>query len=155
MNGHPAATDPAAPHEYKLRVYYEDTDAGGVVYHAGYLRFAERARTEVLRAAGATHAELQSTCGLIFVVRRIELRYLRPARLDDEVSVVTGVVALGGATVRLRQVFRAAGRDLAVLRVELACVRVADGRPARIPARWRDVLAGLAGARSSDEGVES
>jgi acyl-CoA thioester hydrolase len=82
-----------------LRVYYEDTDAGGIVYHARYLAFAERARTEALRQAGVPHAELVEGYGLIFVVHRVEMDYLRPARLDDELTVTTGPWALGAATV--------------------------------------------------------
>ena len=88
-----------------IRVYYEDTDAGGVMYHARYLAFAERARTEALRRAGATHDELATQFGLIFVVRRAEMDYLRPARLDDVVTVTTRTVAMGGASVSLRQEF--------------------------------------------------
>ncbi len=128
----------------KLRVYYEDTDAGGIVYHARYLAYAERARTEALREAGVPHDELVTQFGLIFVVRRVEMDYLRPVRLDAEVIVETGPWALGGATVDVRQQFVAAGNEIGRLRIGLACVRVADGRPARIPARWRDALGGQA-----------
>ncbi len=124
----------------KLRVYYEDTDAGGIVYHARYLAFAERARTEALREAGVPHDELVTQFGLIFVVRRIEMDYLRPVRLDAEVIVETGPWALGGATVDVRQQFVVDGHETGSLLVGLACVRGADGRPARIPHRWRDAL---------------
>ncbi len=127
-----------------LRVYYEDTDAGGVVYHARYLAFAERARTEALRQAGVSHAELASGHGLSFLVRRAEIVYLRPARLDDELVVVTGPWAMGGASVNVRQRFEAEGQPVAALDINLACVRQADGRPARIPDRWRAALAGKA-----------
>ena len=127
-----------------LRVYYEDTDAGGVVYHARYLAFAERARTEALREAGVPHAELATGHGLSFVVRRVEIVYLRPARLDDELVVVTGPWAMGGASVNMQQRFEVAGQDVAALDIKLACVRQADGRPARIPDRWRAALAGKA-----------
>ena len=88
-----------------MRVYYEDTDAGGVVYHARYLAFAERARTEFLRDAGVPHDDLVRNEGLIFVVRRVKMDYLRPARLDDLVTVVTEPLELGGATALLRQDF--------------------------------------------------
>ena len=127
-----------------LRIYYEDTDAGGIVYHARYLAFAERARTEALREAGVPHAELATGHGLSFVVRRAEVVYLRPARLDDELVVVTGPWAMGAASVNVQQRFEAAGHDVAALRINLACVRQADGRPARIPDRWRAALAGKA-----------
>ncbi len=128
------------PYTLTLRVYYEDTDAGGIVYHARYLAFAERARTEALRQAGVPHAELADGYGLIFVVHRVEMDYLRPARLDDELVVTTGPWALGAATVEVRQVFTAAGGTVGSLLVKLACVRRADGRPARIPDRWRAAL---------------
>jgi acyl-CoA thioester hydrolase len=132
-------------YQLKLRVYYEDTDAGGMVYHARYLAFAERARTEALREAGVPHDELVTQFGLIFVVRRVEMDYLRPVRLDAEVIVETGPWALGGATVDVRQRFavargEGAGEETGRLRIGLACIRVADGRPARIPQRWRDAL---------------
>src|ERR1700743_2725756 len=90
-------------HRYPVRVYYEDTDAGGVVYHATYLRYAERARTEALRDLGIPHAELVERYTLMFMVRRIEVDYLRPARLDDSLTVVTEPLAVGGASMTLRQ----------------------------------------------------
>ena len=129
-------------HTHQVRVYYEDTDAGGIVYHARYLAFAERARTEAMRASGAPHDELATQHGLIFVVRRAEMDYLRPARLDDLVVVTTETVALGGASVVVRQTFGVGERPVGVLQVKLACIRQADGRPARIPARWRASLGG-------------
>ena len=128
-------------HRYRCRVYYEDTDAGGVVYHARYLGMAERARTEAMRAAGMPHAELLAEHGLMFMVRRIEMEYLRPARIDEELEVVTESVALGAATATLRQDFWAGDRHLVALRIELACVRQRDGKPARIPSRWKQGLA--------------
>jgi len=123
-----------------LRIYYEDTDAGGIVYHARYLAFAERARTEALRQAGVPHAELVADHGLSFVVQRAEIDYLRPARLDDELVVVTGPWAMGGASVKVQQRFEVAGQPVAALGIKLACVRQTDGRPARIPDRWRAAL---------------
>ncbi len=131
----------AGAHHYHLRVYYEDTDAGGVVYHASYLRFAERARTEALRDAGAPHAEMERLHGTIFMVRRVEIEYLRPARLDAWLRVATSVEQLGGASTRLRQVVSDGDITVAVLTVGLVCVGLGDGRPARIPARWHAVLA--------------
>jgi len=124
----------------KLRVYYEDTDAGGIVYHARYLAFAERARTEALREAGVPHSELTAAHGLFFVVRRAEIDYLRPARADDEIVVVTGPWATGGASVEVQQRFEVAGQPVATLRIKLTCVRQNDGRPTRIPDRWRLAL---------------
>ena len=125
------------PHRLDIRVYFEDTDAAGLVYHARYLAFAERGRTEALREAGVPHEELLRNDGLIFVVRRVEIDYLRPARLDDVLTVATEPTQMGAATATLRQDFSAGGREVARLEVQLACVRVADGRPARIPSRFR------------------
>jgi acyl-CoA thioester hydrolase len=129
-------------HRHIIRVYYEDTDAGGVVYHARYLAFAERARTEAMRALGVPHEQLVRDHGSSFMVRRAELEYLRPARLDDSVTVETTTLAVGAASVSLRQVFLLQDERLAVAHLTLACVRVADGRPVRMPPPWRAALAG-------------
>ena len=141
------ATLGAGAHHYACRVYFEDTDAAGVVYYANYLKLAERARTEALRDLGVPHAELTERHGLIFMVRRAKLDYLRPARLDDSLVVTTRPLAIGAASVELRQTFRRSGdaRELVVADVLLACVRRSDMRAARMPARWREALAGLAG----------
>ncbi len=130
-------------HHYRLRVYFEDTDAGGVVYHAGYLRFAERGRTEALRELGAPHAEMAAQHGLVFMVRRIEVDYLGAARRDDSLDVVTRLVALGASRVDLMQEVRRDAGVAARLMVGLACVRVADLRPLRVPPRWRAAIAAL------------
>jgi acyl-CoA thioester hydrolase len=140
------ATVNAGAHRYALRVYYEDTDAGGIVYHANYLRFAERARTEALREAGAPHAEMATEAGLFFMVRRVKVDYAAPAGLDDSLVVVTLVLRIGGASVDLVQHVMRGETRLASIEVGLACVRIADGRPGRIPPRWRVALAGFAGA---------
>jgi len=141
MKLHPQSGSPQAAHSYALRVYYEDTDAGRVVYHATYLRFAERARTEALRDLGAPHAEMASQHGLMFMVRRVKVDYLAPARLDDSLLVVTETRSIRAASAVLRQSVTRGGRVLAVLDVELVCVRAADARPARIPPRWKQALA--------------
>jgi acyl-CoA thioester hydrolase len=126
-----------AAHKYHLRVYYQDTDAGGIVYHANYLCFAERARAEALRAMGLPHAEMVTQFGVMFVVRRIKLDYQRPARLDEELVVETRVAEVGAASATLRQHFWRDSDSLAVLEVGLACVRLSDGKPARMPEAWR------------------
>jgi acyl-CoA thioester hydrolase len=134
-------------HEHQVRVYFEDTDAGGVMYHAAYLGFAERARTEALRDAGLPHAEMLREHGVMFMVRRVEVEYLRPARLDDLLTIRTTTLAGTGATVTLRQdfflngEFSLNGAPLAVARVMLVCVKAASGTPARIPMAWRTALA--------------
>ena len=127
-------------HAFSARVYYADTDAGGVMYHAAYLNFAERARTEALRDAGLPHAEMSREHGVAFMVRRAELEYLRPALLDDVVEIRTECLACTAATATLAQSFHARGAELAKLRVMLACVRQASGTPARIPPAWRAAL---------------
>lgn len=140
-------------HRFGCRVYFEDTDAGGVVYHASYLRFAERARTEALRELGIPHAVLFDEFGLIFVVRRIKMDYWRPARLDDWLEVVTRVLSLGASRVELEQIVQRGGEMLVEAAVTLACMRQRDGRPVRIPPRWRDALARLAEGKSGDRKV--
>jgi acyl-CoA thioester hydrolase len=147
MNGHPAATVAEGRHAYTLRVYYEDTDAGGVVYYANYLRYAERARTEALRELGIPHAALVARYGLMFVVRRIKVDYLRPARLDAALTVLTEPLAVGGASLVLRQEVRDNTVCCAVLEVQLACVPPNGDKPARLPPPWRSALAAMLDAR--------
>jgi acyl-CoA thioester hydrolase len=144
MNLHAFA---AGRHRFGVRVYYEDTDAGGVVYHANYLRFAERARTEAMRDLDIPHAELVSQHGLMFMVRRTKLDYLGSARLDDSLIVTTHPLDIGAASAELRQIVARADdvdRILVALDIRLACVRLADQRPARMPPRWREALRRLA-----------
>ena len=132
----------AGAHRYALRIYFEDTDAGGIVYHANYLRFAERARTEALRDAGIPHAELVQRFDLMFVVRRVELDFVRPARLDDSLVVLTAPLRVGGASVRLRQEIRRACDEQTLVAADfrLGCVRPGEARPMPLPARWREGL---------------
>ena len=136
-----------SPHRYPIRVYFEDTDAGGVVYHASYLRFAERARTEAMRDAGLPHSAMQDRHGLLFVVRRIEIDYLRPARLDALLTVETSTLAIGGASVTLRQaMFDEAGATVVEMKVLLVCIAQDSLRATRIPDPFRAVLAPPEGA---------
>jgi acyl-CoA thioester hydrolase len=121
-----------ADHVYRLRVFYEDTDAGGVVYYANYLKFAERARTEFLRAFGVSQKTLAEAGGPIFAVRRVEADFLGPAYLDDELEVRTKVLEHGGARVAMGQVIGRDEEDLVRMHVEIACVN-AKGRATRIP----------------------
>jgi acyl-CoA thioester hydrolase len=132
--------NPQSSHRYSVRVYYEDTDAGGVVYHANYLRYAERARTEALRDAGVPHAELVDRFGLMFMVHRAEIDYVRPAMLDDQLVVETETIDVGGASILLRQTVSGPNGVCATLRIKLACVRIGGNRPARIPLKWREML---------------
>jgi acyl-CoA thioester hydrolase len=126
-------------HIWPVRVYFEDTDVGGVVYYANYLRFAERARTEMLRCLGVPHSEMMARDGLVFAVRRCEVDYFRPARLDDALEVRTRPVEIGAASLWLDQQVMRDGDELARLRVCLACI-TDSGRPARLPPRLRSAL---------------
>lgn len=126
-------------HVWPVRVYFEDTDAAGVVYYASYLRFAERARTEMLRSLGYPHSAMMARDGLAFVVQRCEIDYLRPARLDDLLEVRSGPCGLGAARLDLDQRVTRGADLLALLRVRLACV-ADSGRPMRLPAGLRDAL---------------
>lgn len=131
-------------HVYPVRVYYEDTDVGGVVYYANYLKFAERARTEMLRLLGCSHKEMIDRDGCAFAVRRCEADYLRPALFDDSLEVHTSSIDMEAASLWLDQRVKRDGDNLALLRVRLACVG-RNGRPTRLPGRLRDAMAGLAG----------
>ena len=128
-------------HRFSLRVYFEDTDAGGVAYHANYLRWAERARTESLRDIGLPHSLMMERHRSLLVVRRIEVAYLRPARLDDAVVVETRVLKAGAASVDVGQdVVAADGGMLARLKVGLVCVSQDTLRPVALPEPWRSAL---------------
>ena len=134
------------PHRLPVRVYYQDTDAGGVVYHSRYLDFAERGRTEFLRDRGFEMAELYESRGIIFTIHRIEVDYLAPARLDDALVVESAVTDIGGASFAaaqtvLRQESGGAFTTLARLTVRLVLVG-ADLRPTRIPDDLRRALGG-------------
>src|SRR5450631_489830 len=128
---HPPDIAAAGRHLYPVRVYYEDTDAGGVVYHANYLRYAERARSEALRDLGVPHQEMTTQHGVMFMVRRVKVDYLGPARLDDSLVVVTEPLAVRAASADLRQVVVLASaepavRPLVTMEIQLACVRLSD-----------------------------
>ena len=129
------------PHRLAVRVYYEDTDAGGIVYHASHLRFAERARTEMLRELGFDHTALLREHGILFAVRRCTVEFLKPARLDDLLEVETVPVRLGGARLVLRQTVLRADRPIVELEVELALLSP-ELRPPRLPAALARLLAG-------------
>lgn len=127
------------PHRFAVRVYFEDTDAGGVVYHASYLRFAERARTELLRAHGLDHRSLAERASGHLVVRRCIADFLAPARLDDLLQIETEAARLGGASLTLVQTVQREARVLVRLEVEIAFVGT-DGRPRRLPAALRSAF---------------
>lgn len=133
-----------------IRVYYEDTDAGGIVYHSNYLKFAERARTELIRELGGDQTMLRERLGVAFVVRTCEAVFLKPARLDDVVEVRTAVTGVGAATLDLDQDVWRGDEELVRIRVAVACINTA-GRAVRLPADIRDRLSERAGGQHRDE----
>jgi len=138
----PASPEPAAPQgafRHPLRVYWEDTDAGGVVFYANYLKFFERARTEWLRTLGFSQQQMLQHDGVMFVVADTALRYLRAARLDDLLDVTVLVTEAGRASMRLSQQAWREGELLAEGEIRIGCVAAHDAtsagfRPCRIPA---------------------
>lgn len=126
-------------HRFPIRVYYEDTDAGGIVYHANYLRFAERARSECLRTIGWQHDKMLSETGLGWVVRRAQIDFRLPARLDDALVVETRLADMTGVRMTARQTVHRDGQLLVGLDLELVLLTSA-GRPGRIPAPLADAI---------------
>ncbi len=126
-------------HRFPIRVYYEDTDAGGIVYHANYLRFAERARSECLRSLGWHYDRLLADTGLVWVVRRAIIDFRLPARLDDALVVETRLADMKGARVTARQSVVKDGDLLVGLDLELVLL-TPSGRPGRIPASLADAI---------------
>jgi acyl-CoA thioester hydrolase len=127
-------------HVLPLRVYYEDTDLSGVVYHANYLRYMERARTEFFRLAGVTKmADLDSDEPTAWAIRNVRASYLRPARVDDTLTVKTILTAISGARIEaVQKIF--AGDNLLMDGWIEACIITLTGRPRRLPKSLRDLL---------------
>jgi acyl-CoA thioester hydrolase len=134
-------------HVLVLRVYYEDTDAAGIVYYAHWLRFLERGRTEMLRLLGQEHAALREERDVNWVVRRCAIDYLKPARLDDAVEIVTRCGEMRGASLDISQEARRDGQVLLRAELVVACMDAA-GRPVRLPPQMRSALAQVAGRDS-------
>lgn len=126
-----------------VRVYYEDTDAGGVVYYANYLRFFERCRTEWLRSIGHEQCDLQRDPGIAFVVRSVHVDYRKPARLDDQLTVGLEVEKLGRAQIVFRQHIRRCEEELVTGTVQIACVKLDVMKSAPIPAFLHEKLEAL------------
>ena len=136
----PAKRPQAPAFSWPVRVYYEDTDLGGVVYYANYLKFLERARTEWLRALGVEQTVLAARHQVIFVVRSIALEYLRPAAFNDELVVTVELEESGAVQIRLLQRITRGADELATARVRIACVNTATFRPVRIPSSLSGLL---------------
>jgi acyl-CoA thioester hydrolase len=127
-------------HVLPLRVYYEDTDLSGLVYHANYLRYMERARTELFRSVGVSKiADLESAEPTAWTIREVQIRYVSPARLDDALAVHTICTAISGARLNAVQRVYCGTRLLTDAQIE-ACVITLKGRPRRIPQELRDLL---------------
>lgn len=124
--------DAAGVHRFPVRVYYEDTDALGIVYYVNYLKFAERARTEMLRLAGHDQFDLLAREGIGFTVRRCEVEYFTSARLDDALEVRTRMTDVRGASMRIEQSIWRGETELARIALRVACVNP-EGRPIRLP----------------------
>lgn len=126
---------------WPVRVYYEDTDGGGVVYHANYLKFMERARTEWLRHLGFEQTELKTHFGILFVVRKLEIQYKKPACFDDAIHVVSTVAKIQRCLFTFEQTIKRNDEILTKALVEVVCVDAEAFSPASIPESIRNVIA--------------
>ncbi len=138
-------TSAAPSFSHPVRIYWEDTDAGGLVYYANYLKFFERARTQWLRALGVGQQRLREEQGLMFVVTDASVRYLAPARLDDELNVSVALAAVARATLTLTQAALRGATIVADGQITLACVAAGSLRPRRLPKAILDALASSTG----------
>ena len=128
-----------ARHLYAVRVYYEDTDLSGITYHANYLRWFERARSDLLRLLGIDQREAIETGEGAYALSEVNLKYLRPAKLDDDVVIETRCTELGAASCRMHQVARRDSETLCEATLRVGFI-TPQGRPRRQPAEWRDAF---------------
>jgi acyl-CoA thioester hydrolase len=128
-----------AVHTLPIRVYYEDTDAAGIVYHASYIRFAERGRTEMLRDADFNHSQLLKDKGIAFAVVAININYNAPAQLDDLLAVKTRITRLGGASMEMQQDIYKEDRLITEIKVTLVCIDK-DFKAVRLPPEIRELF---------------
>jgi acyl-CoA thioester hydrolase len=129
-----------ARHLYAVRVYYEDTDLSGITYHANYLRWFERARSDLLRLLGIDQRAAIEQGEGAYALSEVNLRYLRPAKLDDDVVIETRCTELGAASCRMHQIARRGDEMLCEAHLRVGFITL-DGRPRRQPAAWRDAFA--------------
>jgi len=120
-------------HKIDIRIYYEDTDAGGVVYHANYLNFAERARCELLRTMGLECSKMEQELGMIFVVKHIDIEYIRPAMLDDALQILTTIKSMRNTSFLAHHVVQKNGETICEMLVTLVCVDTNTIRPISLP----------------------
>lgn len=125
---------------FNCRVYYEDTDAGGVVYYANYLKFAERARTELLRERGIIQSELLEKEQLCFVVRKAEIDFLSPARLDDLITIYSTITSISGASLAIEQTLKREEQTLAFVKVVVVSLNSDSMKPTRITEKIKQAL---------------
>ncbi len=127
-------------HELPIRIYYEDTDAGGIVYHGQYLNFGERGRTEFLRACGYQNSQVEKEFGCIIVVRHIEIDYLRPAHLDDALIMRSSILELKNSSFIMHQCLYRGVEQISDMRVVLVCVDAKSYKPVRMPVTIKEAF---------------
>ncbi len=135
-------------HTIDIRVYYEDTDAGGITYHSKYLNFAERGRTEFLRNVGFQNSEVHNDLGVMFVVRKIDIDYLMTAGLDDFLQLESSITEIKNTSFIMQQTVKRDGNIIADMRVVLVCVDTQTYKPARLPEKIKEAF------QNSQETVE-
>ena len=126
-------------HLADYRIYYEDTDAGGIVYHANYLKYAERGRTDALRELGIVQSDLREAEGIFFVLRHCDITYMAPILLDDLITVKSEIMSFGNTSLRMRQTIWRDGVEIAHMIMHIVCVSNAK-KPVRIPPAITDLL---------------
>jgi acyl-CoA thioester hydrolase len=136
----PVNNSAPGPFVIPVRVYYEDTDTAGVVYYANYLRYLERGRTEWMRTLGVEQLRLAEETGIVFAVRSLNIEYLKPARLDDQLAVLTELTLAGRAQVTLKQWIERGGETLVEATVRVACLDAKKMKPAALPADIRNKM---------------
>ena len=125
---------------WRVRVYFEDTDSGGVVYHANYLKFMERARTEWLRGVGLDQAKLKFKDNIMFVVSKLNIEFKKPAKFNDELTVITNLEKIGASIIFINQEILKDNHLISSARVEIACINSKLFKPQRIPKDTKQIL---------------
>ena len=125
---------------WSVRIYFEDTDSGGVVYHANYLKFMERARTEWLRGIGLDQAKLKLKDNIMFVVAKLNIQFKKPAKFNDELMIITNLEEIGASTIFINQEILKDNYLISSARVEIACINSKLFKPQRIPKETKQIL---------------
>ncbi len=131
---------PAMKFDWPVQIYWEDTDAGGVVYHSQYLNFMERARTEFLRSLGLMQTLLRDEFGILFVVRDIQIRFKKPAKFDDALNVNTALIKVGRSLLEFEQNIYRGDEHLIAAKVDVVCIGADSFRPVSIPEKMMHLL---------------